>query len=110
MKKIKDFDIKIGTTKYPKSTSTWITANKGLVYISWPTGRTYFKTNTIDYKNTIHNISFIDDKNTISFVWKGLWDMSLWGKSKPKNVIKSFNIKFNTSKDYNYIKKKWFHQ
>lgn len=107
-KKIKAIDIKVGTVKYPRNTSTWISMDKfGLIYISWPTGRTYFRTFSPNYKKIIQKVAFDDQNKTISFVWKGPWETNVFHSGKTRNVTKPFKLKFDKDSDYNYVKKYW---
>lgn len=104
-KNITDLTLKIGTVKYAKSKLTYVNITKDLIYISWPTGRTYFKI-TGDYKKIIKNIEMDNDKNKIKFTWKGPWGTSEFGTGKTKQAEKNFVFVFENASDYKKLKKK----
>jgi hypothetical protein len=96
MKKIKAIDLTIGTVQYNnREKGLWIKISPtGLIYISWPTGRIYFKVSDAAIKNLV----FDDDTRTISFTWEGPWENFASGQTKHK--IKPFSIRFDKDSDY----------
>ena len=113
---IKAIDISVGTVKYERSKLlTWISIkNKKPVssgspffYISWPTGRMYFRTTSDEFKKTIRNVMFDDTKCTLYFTWVGKWETNSFGSTgNTKNVKKNVKIKFDKKSEYQYLKRK----
>jgi len=104
-RKITKFTLRINTVKYIKNLLLYINiTDQNLIYISWPTGRTYFKVKKKDYKKYVKNIAFNDSTNTLTFTYIGPAKTQLFGTGKTKKVIKKYTFKFELAKDYRYIK------
>jgi photosystem II stability/assembly factor-like uncharacterized protein len=100
------FVLHINTVRYTKSKLLYINiTDRKTIYISWQTGRTYFKVHNSDYKKYIKNITFDDKKYTIVFIYKGPMETNLYHSGKTKKVVKKYTFKFELEKDYKYFKK-----
>ena len=104
-RRITDFTLKVGTVTYHKDKSLWINITGNLIYISWPTGRTYFKLDSDAYKKGIKDIKVSDKDKKLFFVYDGEWETSLFGSGKTKHVTKQYVFTFNDENDYKMMSK-----
>lgn len=101
--KITDIDIKINTQKFPKDRTTWISLGAH-IYVAWRTGRTYWFLDR-EHKE-IKNKRYDDDKQIISWTYKGPWESFATNQESIKT--KNFKIIFHKTKDYNKVKEAIF--
>jgi hypothetical protein len=104
-RRITNFTLKVGTVTYHKDKLLYINITGNLIYISWPTGRTYFKLDSDEYKKTIKEIKVSDKDKKLFFMYDGEWETNMWHSGKTKHLKKQYVFTFNDENDYKMMSK-----